>query len=152
MLTQVNAAANAAVTALPRMEALCHNDMDPKNVLWQGDDFRIIDLECLGWADPRQEMLDLALAWAGWPMSEEKFIAFVRAYYAAGGIRIPDPALVFDSRRNHLDWLAYNAERALSEDAAERAMGRSQIGETIDKIRFDQQHREQVLTWMGKAE
>ena len=137
--------------ALPRVEAVCHNDMDPKNVLWQGADFRIIDLECLGWADPMQELLDLAIAWAGWPTDETKLVAFVRAYYAAGGERPADAALVFDSRRNHLDWLAYNAKRALSEDGQERAMGRSQISETIDKIRSDQQNRSRMLRWMAEA-
>lgn len=151
MLSRVAAAADAAMLALPRVEAVCHNDMDAKNVLWQGNDFRIIDLECLGWADPMQELLDLATSWAGWPMDETKFVAFVRAYRAAGGETPADPALVFDSRRNHLDWLAYNARRALSDDAAERAMGRSQIVETIDKILSDQENRSRVLRWMEEA-
>jgi hypothetical protein len=60
-----------AADRLPRRTALCHNDMDAKNVLWQGGDFRIIDLECLGPANPEQEMLDLAISWAGYELDEK---------------------------------------------------------------------------------
>lgn len=148
MLTRVTAAAEAAERRLPRMETLCHNDMDAKNVLWQGDSFRIIDLECLGYADPRQELLDLAISWAGWPPEEGRFKAFISAYAAADGRQIGDAALLYDSRRNHLDWLEYNARRALFDDPEERRIGREQVLETIGKIEADQQNREKILRWM----
>ena len=150
MLEQATAAMQEALRRLPRVEALCHNDMDPKNVLWQGEDFRIIDLECLGYADPRQELLDLAISWAGWPPDEAKFKAFVSAYAAAGGLRMTDAALVYDSRRNHIDWLAYNARRALFDAPAERRIGREQVVETLGKIESDQRNREKILRWMGE--
>ena len=148
LLQSVTAEADAAQAHLPRVQTICHNDMDAKNVLWQEDQFRIIDLECLGWADPLQEMIDLAVSWGGWPLNEARFTAFVRAYYIAGGDRPADAALLLDSRRNHIDWLAYNAVRALGKDAQERAMGRSQIVETIGKIAEDQRNRERILRWM----
>ena len=148
MLTRVSAAMEDAARRLPPVRALCHNDMDPKNVLWRDGDFRIIDLECLGEADPLQEMLDLAVSWAGWALDEGKFKAFVSAYYAAGGLRPADAALLYDSRRNHIDWLAYNARRALFDDPAERRTGREQVLETIGKIESDQQNRAMILRWM----
>lgn len=148
MLTRVAAAMDAAVRALPPALALCHNDMDAKNVLWRGDRFRIIDLECLGYADPRQELLDLAISWAGWPADEANFKAFVAGYDAAGGARIADAALLFDSRRNHIDWLIYNARRALVDDPQERRTGRGQVLETIEKIESDQNMRSTILRWM----
>lgn len=148
MLTRVTAAAVNALQHLPRVQTICHNDIDAKNVLWRGSEYRIIDLESLGWADPMQELLDLAVSWAGYPLEEACFRAFVRAYYAAGGKRPADAAMVFDSRRNHIDWLEYNVRRALFDDPQERAIGRTQIMETIGKITFDQQNREAVLRWM----
>lgn len=151
MLRRVSAAADEALRRLPRMQAICHNDMDSKNVLWQGEDFRIIDLESVDWADPMQELLDLAVSWAGYPLDEANFRAFVQAYAAAGGELPADPALIFDSRRNHLDWLVYNARRALFDDAQERAVGREQIRETIDKIAYDQHNRAQILRWMAES-
>lgn len=146
LLERVTAAAEDAVRRLPKVQALCHNDMDPKNVLWQGDDFRIIDLECVGYANPLQEMLDLAISWGG---GEEKhFKAFAEAYMAAGGVKINDAAAVYDSRRNYIDWLAYNAKRALAQDAREREIARQQIVMTVEKIRRDTEMRETILRWM----
>ncbi len=148
LLAEVDAAANDAIRRMPRTQTICHRDMDAKNVLWRGLDFRIIDLECLGWGSPHQELVELAVSWAGRPISGERFKSFVRAYRDAGGEAAADAAAAFDCRRSDIDWLAWNAVRALSEDAAERALGRSQIGGTIDKIRFDRENRAQVLAWM----
>ena len=147
-LEDATRASVAAAERLPPLLCLCHNDMDRKNVLWQGDDFRVIDLECLGWADPRQEMLDLAVSWGGWPLEEARFKAFAAGYAQVGGLLPDRPGDLFDSRRNHLDWLAYNARRCLFDDARERATGRTQIHETIGKLRYDRQNRERVLRWM----
>ena len=149
MLVQVSAAAEEAVRRLPKEEALCHNDMDPKNVLWRGEDFRIIDLECLGCANPAQELLDLAVSWGGG--QEARFKAFVGAYYGAGGARVTDAAAMYDSRRNYIDWLAYNAQRALSADAEERRVAREQVRWTLDKIRDDAQMRQTILRWMDEV-
>lgn len=151
MLARVTRAAEDAALRLPHQEALCHNDMDAKNVLWQGSDFRIIDLECLGFADPAQELLDLAVSWAGHTPDEARLKSFLRAYRAAGGDLPADPAAVYDSRRNYLDWLAYNTRRALSADPQEARTGREQITQTLDKITDDQRHRTQILRWIGEV-
>ncbi len=148
MLAQVTAAAEEAIRRLPPVEALCHNDMDPKNVLWRGDEFRIIDLECIGYANPAQEMMDLAIAWSGG--EEGRFKAFVRAYAEAGGVPVTDAASVYDSRRNYIDWLAYNAKRALSDDLEERRIAREQIRWTLGKIRDDLDRRASILRWMAE--
>ena len=147
MLHAVTRAAGEAALRLPRRETLCHNDMDAKNVLWQGDEFRVIDLESLGFADPLQELLDLAVSWAGHDPQEDCFKAFLYAYQYAGGEPLTDAVTVFDSRRNHIDWLAYNAARALSPAAAEARTGREQITETLDKIAHDQLIRDRILRW-----
>lgn len=149
MLTWLTGAADAAKCCLSPVLALCHNDMDPKNVLWQCGDFRIIDLECLGYADPRQEMLDLAISWSGG--REEAFKAFVSAYAAHGGALPEDAASVYDSRRNYLDWLAYNAQRVLFDDPEERRIAREQIIWSLEKICQDVQQREPILRWMAQV-
>ena len=83
-----------------------------------------------------------------WGDTEEKFKAFADAYFAAGGSPIPDAATVYDSRRNYIDWLAYNARRAQVEDPRERETARQQIRWTIEKIRQDLHNREQSLSWL----
>lgn len=147
MLRRITQAMEAASAALPREEALCHNDMDAKNVLWQGDDFRIIDLECLGCANPQQELLDLAISWAGRPADEQRFKAFMIAYREAGGVLSAAPADLYDSRRNDLDWLAYNARRALFDDPEEQRIGREQVAGTLGKIEGEQRKRNDILAW-----
>ncbi|MBR3765095.1 MAG: phosphotransferase [Clostridia bacterium] len=150
MLIRVTRAMENASARLPRREALCHNDMDAKNVLWYGSDYRIIDLECIGFANPEQELLDLAVSWAGCDLNEAKFRAFIESYRAAGGRILSDPADLFDSRRNHLDWLAYNARRALHSDMEERRTGREQIEETLEKLAWDQRNRSRILVWLSE--
>lgn len=151
LLLRITRAMALAAARLPWRTALCHNDMDAKNVLWQGSDFRIIDLECLGPANPEQEMLDLAISWAGYELDEKKFRAFVTAYLAAGGHVASDPADLYDSRRNHLDWLAYNARRALFDDPEERRIGRQQIADCLHKLAYDQRNRAKILGCMEEA-
>lgn len=51
---------NIAVHKLPKVQAVCHNDLDSKNVMWLGEEFRIIDLECLGYSNPYLELYELA--------------------------------------------------------------------------------------------
>lgn len=148
LLKRVTTAMEEANARLPRVEALCHNDMDPKNVLWQGEEFRIIDLECLGYADPRQELLDLAVSWS--EGRETQFKAFVSAYVAQGGVFPADADAVYDSRRNILDWLAYNARRALADDPEERRIAREQIRWSLERIRRDMEMRERILRWMAE--
>lgn len=148
MLIRMTRASERAIAELPHQAALCHNDMDTKNVLWQGDDFRIIDLESLSVASPEQELLDLAISWAGYWPDEAKFRSFISAYRAAGGTITADPAALFDSRRNHLEWLSYNARRALFDDPVERRTGRRQIEKTLAKLNTEQRFREQILSWM----
>lgn len=38
---------NGAIKKLPPVKAICHNDMDSKNVLWLDNEFKLIDLECI---------------------------------------------------------------------------------------------------------
>lgn len=68
LLKELQQAANTAV--LPPLSAICHNDMDPKNVLWNSTDCRVIDLECLDYGSPYVELLETALCWAGYESGE----------------------------------------------------------------------------------
>ena len=45
-------------------QAICHSDMDPKNVMWHDNNPIIIDWECAGIANPDRELLEDALCWS----------------------------------------------------------------------------------------
>jgi len=150
MLEEMQRLGSEAWKRLPPWKAICHGDMDMKNVLWQGQDFRIIDLECLDDGNPAVELGQLALSWSG---MEAKNLcipllnAFLRGYAEAGAPFPEDWAAVYDSNTVMLDWLAYNLRRVLGIDGApdEGGLGRSQCRFTLDYLAYQNQMRDEVL-------
>ena len=137
LLWQMQTAANNA--ALPPLLTICHNDLDPKNVLWNGMDCRVIDLECLGCGSPYLELLETALCWAGYESGSvdiDRFTAFVGAYARAGGDLAADWAAVYAANAGRLAWLHYNLLRAGGSEGEEnRALGKAEVEKTLVCIR-----------------
>lgn len=52
---------NAAGEALPAIETITDEDMDPKNVMWDGGNPAVIDLECLDYGNPVSSAIQLSL-------------------------------------------------------------------------------------------
>ena len=65
LLTHAQAALNQAEAALPGIETITNEDMDPKNVMWDGEQPAVIDLECLEYGNPVSSAMQLSLQWAG---------------------------------------------------------------------------------------
>ena len=147
LLWEAQRAANAAV--LPPLSTICHNDMDPKNVLWHGMDCRIIDLECLGYGSPYLELLETALCWAGYESGKvdiDRFTAFVTAYAAAGGNLDADWAAVYHANCDRLAWLHYNLLRAAGSEGEEnRALGAAEAAKTLTCIRGYAKMKEKIV-------
>ena len=147
LLNQMQTAANAAV--LPPLSTICHNDMDPKNVLWNGMDCRIIDLECLGYNSPYLELLETALCWAGYESGEvdfDRFTAFVSAYAQAGGNLAADWAAVYAANCGRLEWLHYNLQRANGSEGEEnRELGAAEVEKTLTCIRGYAKMKETIV-------
>ncbi len=141
---------NRAKRSLPNVLAVCHNDMDCKNVLWKGDDFRVIDLECLGYANPFMELFELALCWSGYEeckLDFRRYRAFVRGYAEAGGELPADWENLYDCNNGRLEWLEYNLRRALGMDcgADEKKMGIGQVEETLRLLRYYSEMKGEIL-------
>lgn len=62
---------------MPPLWAICHGDMDCKNVLWQGSTFRIIDLECLDYGDAPEERA-IGLEQSSYALRRLRYTAQVR--------------------------------------------------------------------------
>lgn len=152
LLREMQAAANGAT--LPPLLTVCHNDMDPKNLLWNGMDCRIIDLECLGYNSPYIEMLETALCWAGYESGEvdvDRFSAFVAAYGKAGGDLYADWAAVYAANAGRLGWLAYNLQRASGSEGEEaKKLGETEVDKTLTCIRGYGKIRDDVINVMKK--
>lgn len=149
MLREIEGRARLSLPKLPKVAAICHNDMDCKNVLWNGDAFRIIDLECLGWSNPFIELYETALCWSGIEqcnVDPKLFEAFIRAYGEAGG-ELPDRwTPIHDANCGRLSWLEYNLKRALGMSCAEEeiALGASEVRKVLSQLIHYQEIRKRL--------
>ena len=140
-LTEFQKRGNDARRKLPSISAICHNDMDCKNVLWVGKEFRIIDLECLSYANPYLEIYEQALCWSGFDQCSidfERFRQVLSAYQEAGGTIPVESVILYDSNYGRLEWLSYNLKRALGIDCEpeEQKLGISEANKTIRQLLY----------------
>lgn len=141
---------NRAGKSLPSVAAVCHNDMDCKNVLWLGNDYRIIDLECLDYGNPFMELFELALCWSGFEncsVDYDLFRAFLEGYKECGGEIPKSPETFYDCNTGRLDWLEYNIKRVLGMDCGEdeKTIGFEQVRQTLRLILYYSEIKEQIL-------
>ena len=141
---------NLAVKKMPPVLTICHNDMDSKNVLWNGADCRIIDLECLCYSSPFVELYEMALCWSGYESCNIDFNLFkapIKSYADNGGELPDDWETICYSSYGRLEWLEYNVKRALGIDCGEDEieMGLSEVRETMEHIVYYHSVRDNIL-------
>lgn len=143
---------NAAIKKMPSVKAICHNDMDSKNVLWLGDEFKLIDLECLGYSNPYLELFELALCWSGYETCNidfDLFNAFFKTYFENTNLDTDiDWETVYYSNNGRLGWLEYNIKRALlleCDTQEEQQLGISEVKETVEHIIYYDKVKNDIL-------
>ena len=132
---------NKARAALPDVLCVSDEDMDPKNIMWDNGNPRVIDLECLDYGNPISHALQLSLQWSGITtcnMDIEKMVAFFHGYLDAYDNCFRGYSGVFGLAYTWVEWLEYNIRRALGKcvDETERTMGISEVRNTIDRIKY----------------
>ena len=132
---------NSARKSLPTICCISDEDMDPKNVMWNGSEPIVIDLECLDYGNPISHVLQLSLQWSGITtcnLNLSLVKAFFEGYFAAydNGFRSYDA--VFGLAYTWVEWLEYNICRALGTcaDETERVMGVAEVKNTIERIQY----------------
>lgn len=141
---------NRAIQKLPKVVCVCHNDMDTKNVLWQGNDYKLIDLESLAYSSPYLETYDLALCWSGFEECNVDFTlyrCFLRSYVAAGGELLKDCKVAYQSNFGRLGWLEYNIKRALGIDCSPEDIGVavSEVKKTVEHIVYYRNIKDKLI-------
>lgn len=143
---------NTAIKKMPCVKAICHNDMDSKNVLWLGDDFKLIDLECLGYSNPYLELFELALCWSGYEscsINFELFNTFFKSYFQNTNLDTDiDWEVMYYSNYGRLEWLEYNIKRALMiecDTKEEQQLGISEVKETVEHIIYYDKVKDEIL-------
>lgn len=142
---------NAAIKKLPPVVSVCHNDLDSKNVLWAGNDCRVIDLECLGYSSPFLELYETALRWSGYEkcnIDYGLFRCFLRSYAEVGGEFPTDWENIYWSNYNRLEWLEYNVKRSLGIEcsAEEIGMGISEVKDTMAQVIYYENARNEIIS------
>lgn len=132
---------NRARAALPGIECIVDEDMDPKNVMWDEGKPVVIDLECLERGNPVSGALQLSLQWAGASICDldlTKLKAFFDGYLAAYDNGFRAYSAVFGLAYTWIEWLEYNVRRVIEPWAgeAERKLGISEVRLTVDRIRY----------------
>ena len=143
---------NKAIPMLPKFKAICHNDMDSKNVLWLKNEFKLIDLECLGYSNPYLELFELALCWSGYESCNIKFDlfnAFIKSYFENTNLNTNvDWEALYYCNNGRLGWLEYNIKRALMlecDTAEEQQLGISEVKETVEHIIYYDKIKDDIL-------
>ncbi len=148
---------NKVINQLPNYIAVCHNDLDSKNVLWINDEFKIIDLECLGYSNPYLELFTLALCWSGYESCNidfELFNTFMDSYFENSKLsRDINWEILYYANNDRLKWLEYNIRRSLmleTDSEEEQQLGINEVRETINHVVYYNSIKTELLKKCGK--
>lgn len=138
---QFNKSACEAQKVLANKQVISHRDLDPKNVMWQGEIPFVIDWEAAGYVNPYQELLEVINYWTdagSGGLYKEHLEKLLEAYKKHMNLLEVDWEPVFaGSFSGMLGWLEYNVKRALgievSDDEDIRA-GEEQVVGTIAEL------------------
>ena len=140
-------------------QVISHRDLDPKNVMWQGEgpDAKayIIDWEAAGPVNPYQELVEVLNYWttdeAG-GYDRDKFVALMGTYRESMPLDGVDWDVILScSMDGMLGWLAYNVKRALGlegSDTEDRKAGLQQMQGTIQELKQYDERIKQLKEWM----
>lgn len=148
------------VTALQQIssfQVISHRDLDPKNVMWQGEQPYLIDWEAAGYVNPYQELVEVLNYWitdANGAYDYEKFTALINEYAKSIDVKSADWNTVlkagFDGM---LGWLEYNVRRAAGlcgSGEEERQLGTQQVLGTIAELKRQKVQMEQLKNWLSE--
>lgn len=143
---------NIAIKHLPNFTAICHNDMDPKNVMWLEKDYKIIDLECLDYSNPYLELYELALCWSGYEkcnINFDLFKTFLKAYFDNTKLdKNIDWESIYYANNGRLEWLEFNIKRALMiecDSKEEQELSLNEVRETMEHIIYYEKVKDKIL-------
>lgn len=143
---------NNSIKNLPNYYSLCHNDMDSKNVMWLDNDYKLIDLECLGYYNPYLELYELALCWSGYEkcnINFNLFRAFFESYFENSNLdKNVDWESIYYANNGRLEWLEFNIKRSLMIDCdtkKEQEIGINEVKETIEHVIYYDKVKDKIM-------
>lgn len=132
-LTRWDRAATQSMEIVASFQVISHRDLDPKNVLWQGEEPWIIDWEAAGYINPYQELLEVLNYWCrdkDGNYSRALCQTLLQEYTRYMDLRKADwPPVFACSYGNMLGWLEYTLKKSLGleGDGQARMQGPEQL-------------------------
>jgi Ser/Thr protein kinase RdoA (MazF antagonist) len=146
-----------AKAILSKEKIISHRDLDPKNVMWQGNRPFIIDWEAAGYVNPYQELLEIINYWAddgSGSLHKNRCLAILDSYKRYKNLNHVNWDMVLDTGYDGmLGWLEYNVKRALGIEVScreEITLGEQQVISTITELRSYQVKRKLLKEWLSK--
>ena len=136
----VNKKYQDAIPVLKEESVITHGDMDRLNILWQGDEPKLIDWESARKMNPTHDMIRTSLGWSRVGLehfSYEIYNKMLEAYKKSGGVlnkQHIEPALTagFGSM---IHWMLYNLDIACTSDSnVEKNTACEQIESVIQSV------------------
>ena len=132
-------------------------DFKPRNIIVEGqffsdsNNYKLIDLECLGYSNPYLELYELALCWSGYEKCNidfKKFNAFFESYIENTSLDMNiDWESVYYANNGRIEWLEFNIKRSLMIecDKEEQQIGINEVKETIEHVVYYDKVKDEIL-------
>lgn len=123
-----------------KIQTICHRDMDPKNVMWVGENPVVIDWESASMSNSYRELIEYALCWSGFlsnNFDENKFKAVIEEYAKTNKLEEDSFSTICGNLVGRFGWLDYNLQRSLGikfNDQEEMLLAEKEVTKTIDEI------------------
>ena len=136
-------------------KVISHRDLDPKNVMWQGNQPYLIDWEAAGYVNPYQELLEVLNYWAddgNGGLNKKNFMALLNSYKMYQCMDGVNWEIVLAAGyEGMLGWLEYNLKRALSIEAVNKneiLLGEQQVLVTIRELKSYTEKTKLLKEWL----
>jgi thiamine kinase-like enzyme len=144
-----------AQSYISKEKVISHRDLDPKNVMWYGNNPYLIDWEAAGYINPYQELLEVLNYWAddGYGnLNKDYFMTLLKTYKKHKNVNEVNWNAVLDSGyEGMLGWLEYSLKRALGIEISSEEdikMGEEQVIRTIMELKQYQEKVEIIREWL----
>lgn len=148
---------NKRLSRMDKIVSLSHCDMDYKNVMWHDNEFKLIDMDSLGYANPYMLLFKNALVWSGYEegnISYNKFKIFINTYFEYSkldnNMNLED---YYYATLIGLEWLEVNLKRALGlfgDDSDLINLGKEQVKITMMQIINYYHCKDKIITCFNK--
>lgn len=146
---------NKALKELCQEMVLSHRDLDPKNVMWNGDNVYLIDWESAGYINPFMEFIEVVSYWIvdkNGNFQRQKFNALYKEYNKYIDVSQVNWNHALNSGYSGmLGWLAYSFRRSLgveSHSDEEKKLGTDQIVLTIKSLEKYEKQSKVLEKWL----